>query len=437
MKQSKLAIFGGKKTRTKSFVNQWLFDHRERKAVISVLKSNELSGFLAFKGEKFFGGKKVLELEKSFEKHYKIKHALAIQSATAGLHAAIAACDLEPGDEVICTPYSMIASATAAVMHNAIPVFADIDPTNFNICPKSFKKLINKRTKAIIVVHLFGYPADMDKIMKIAKERNIFVIEDCAQAPDALYKNRFVGTIGDIGVFSFNQNKTITCGEGGIVTTNNNELAKRIELIRNHGEVVVDKYPVKSISGIIGYNYRMTEIEAAIALEQFKKLKKLNNHRIRLAKYLTKKLKKFGDLFELPATGCDYCFNKCKSKHVYFVYPFKYNSKVLNVSRDKFAKALQAEGFPVTIGYLRPIYLEPMYRQLKAYGKKGFPFKGPHISKKIEYKKGIAPVCERMHFKELLFTNICRYPLNETDIDGFVQAVEKIIKNVHEIKKRK
>ena len=142
-------------------------------------------------------------------------------------------------------------------------------------------------------------------------------------------------------------------------------------------------------------------------------------------------------MFELPATGCDYCFNKCKSKHVYFVYPFKYNSKVLNVSRDKFAKALQAEGFPVTIGYLRPIYLEPMYRQLKAYGKKGFPFKGPHISKKIEYKKGIAPVCERMHFKELLFTNICRYPLNETDIDGFVQAVEKIIKNVHEIKKRK
>lgn len=435
MIKNKLALFGGKKVRNKDFLNPWFFDKKETKAVLSVLKSNELSGFLAFKGKKFFGGKKVLELESAFEKHYKIKHALAIQSATAGLHAAIAACDLEPGDEVICTPYSMIASATAAIMHNAIPIFADIDPINFNICPKSFKKLINKKTKAIIVVHLFGYPAEMNEIMKIAKDNNIYVIEDCAQAPDALYRNKFVGTIGDIGVFSFNQNKTITCGEGGIVLTNNNELAKRLELIRNHGEVVVDKYPVKSISGIIGYNYRMTEIEAAIALEQFKKLKKLNNHRIRLAKYLTQKLKKFGDLFQLPATGCEKCLNDCKSKHVYFVYPFKYNCKVLNLSRDLFAKALQAEGFPVTIGYLRPIYLEPMYQKLKAYGKKGFPFKGPHISKKIQYKKGIAPVCERMHFKELLFTNICRYPLTEKDMDGFVEAIQKIIKNVDEFKK--
>ena len=269
---SELALFGGKKIRNKEFARQQDFGEEEKKLLLEVLESKELSGFLGAFGDKFFGGKKVRELESMFEEYYGIKHAIAIQSATAGLHTAVAALNVNPGDEIIVTPYSMCVSATAPVMHNAIPVFVDIDENTFCMNPDEIRKAITPETKAIIVVHLFGYPADMDEIMKIAKEHNLMVIEDAAQAPGCKYKDKYVGTMGDIGVYSFNQNKTISTGEGGVVVTNDDELAKRMELIRNHGEAVVEHYPVKSIGGIVGYNYRMTELEDAVGIAQFRKL---------------------------------------------------------------------------------------------------------------------------------------------------------------------
>jgi len=423
---TKLALHGGKKIREKDFAPQQDFGEEENKLVLEVLESKELSGFLASPGEKFLGGKKVRELEDLFKEYYHVKHALAIQSATAGLHTAVAALNVNPGDEILVTPYSMCASATAAVMHNAIPIFVDIDENTFNMNPKKIKKAISPETKAIIVVHLFGYPAEMDEIMQIAREYNLKVIEDVAQAPGSIYKGKLIGTIGDIGVFSFNQNKTISTGEGGIVVTNDDELARRIELIRNHGEVVVEHYPVKNIAGIIGYNYRMTELEAAVGIAQFRKLDKLNNWRIELASYLTQKLDRFYPLITTPHIS-EY------SKHVYFVYPMKFNAKKAGIHRDKFAEAVRAEGVPIGAGYVRPIYLEPMYQQLLAYGDNGFPFKGLHMKKEISYPKGTAPVCERMHYEELLTTPICHYPLSKEDIDDFVAAIEKVLLNKNEI----
>lgn len=419
---SELALLGGPKVRQKEIAPQQDFGEEEKQLLLEVLESKELSGFLASPGEKFLGGKKVKELESLFRDYYHVKHALAIQSATAGLHAAVAACNVNPGDEIIVTPYSMCASATAVIMHNAIPIFADIDENTFCIDPNKIRKAITPETKAIMVVHLFGYPAEMDEIMQIAKEYNLKVIEDTAQSPGCTYKGKLVGTIGDIGVLSFNQNKTISTGEGGIVLTNDDGLAKRIQLIRNHGEVVVEKYPVDTVAGIIGYNYRMTELEAAVGIAQFKKLDKLNNHRIKLAEYLTEKLQKFSPLITTPQIKDD-------CKHVYFVYPMRYNAVEAGVPRDKFAEAVRAEGVPLYGGYVRPIYLEPMYQQLLAYGDSGFPFRGPHMKKEISYPKGTAPVCERMHFQELLVTPICHYPLSEDDIDDFVEAVEKVIDN--------
>ena len=423
---SKLALLGGQKVRNKELAPQQDFGEEEKRLMMEVLDSKQLSGFLASPGEKFLGGEKVRLLEDLFKDYYHVKHALTVNSATAGLHAAIAAINVNPGDEILVTPYSMCASATAVVMHNAIPIFVDIDEDTYNINPEEIRKAITPETKAIIVVHLFGYPAEMDEIMQIAREYDLKVIEDAAQAPGCTYKGNQIGTIGDMGVFSFNQNKTITTGEGGVIVTNNDELAKRISLIRNHGEVVVEHYPVETVAGIVGYNYRMTELEAAVGIAQFKKLDKLTKHRIQLAEYLTEKLYQFKPIITTSQI-------KEYSKHVYFIYPMKFNAAEAGVHRDKFAEAVMAEGVPIGAGYVKPIYLEPMYQQLLAYGDSGFPFRGPHMGKTISYPKGMAPVCEKMHFKELLATPICHYPLTEKDIDDFVAAVEKVLDNIGDL----
>lgn len=434
--KNKLAIFGGKIIRTKPYKPPQMIDHKEKKAVIKVLESKELSGFLASPGKKFFGGKKVQELEKIFKNTYKMKHAIAIQSATAGLHAAVASLDLEPGDEVIVTPYTMVATATAILMHNCVPVFADIDINTYNICPLSIENKITKKTKAIMLVHLFGYPAEMRDIMKIAKKHNLKIIEDCAQAPEAHYEGKLVGTFGDLSIFSFNQNKTITTGEGGVVLTNDDDLALRCRLIRNHGEVVLDNYKPNKISGIIGYNYRMTEIEATIGVEQYKKLKFLNKWNINLANYLTKKLKKFGDLFYLPANGCRKCDGNCLSRHVYFLYPFKYNSTITGIHRNVFVEALQAEGLPIFGGYVRPLYHEHMYQSLTAYGNQGFPFKSEFNKNEQNYKIGSCPNCEELYKNLLITTPICKYPNTKKDIDELIFGIEKVLSNLDEIKKK-
>ena len=284
----KLALNGGSKSFKKELPMQQYITKDEYLQVKEVLKSKLLSGFLASPGENFFGGPKTKYLEKQFREKFSVKYAHCIQSATAGIHAALSACNLEPGDEVIVTPYSMVASVSAVIMNNNIPRFADVDTENFCLDPMSILKNINKNTKAIIVVHLFGYPAPMDEIMNIARKYKLYVIEDCAQSINAIYKKKFTGTIGDIGVFSFNQNKTITTGEGGVVVTNNSELSKRLCLIRNHGEVVLDHFKIKKISGLVGYNYRMTELEAAVGIAQFKKLDFLTKYKQNLAEYLTK-----------------------------------------------------------------------------------------------------------------------------------------------------
>ena len=423
---SKLAINGGPKLRETPFAPQQDVGEEEKKLLLEVIDSKELSGFLASPGEKFLGGPKVRELENLWRGKMGIKHVMAIQSATAGLHAAVAALNLGPGDEVLVPAYSMCASATAIVMHNAIPIFVDINEETYCIDPKEIIKAITPNTKAIIAVHLFGYPAEMDEIMAIANKHNLKVIEDNAQGPGAIYKGKYTGTIGHIGVFSFNQNKSITTGEGGLVTTNDDELAKRVQLIRNHGEVVVEHYPVENIAGIIGWNYRMTELEAAVGVAQFYKLEKLNNRRIELAEYLTEKLKKFGEIFSTP-TPSDY------STHVYFVYPFKYNAKAAGLSRTKFTQAIVAEGMPIGAGYVRPIYMEPMYQKLLGYGNDGCPFKCPLYGKDIKYEKGLNPVCERMHYEELLLTPLCHYPLTRADVDIFVEAIKKVLDNKNEL----
>ena len=252
---------------------------------MKVLDGGVLSGFLGTWSAAFYGGTMVQKLERDWEAYFNVKHAVSVNSATSGLYAAAGAAGIGPGDEVIVAPYTMTASASAAIVYGAIPVFADIDEETFCITPRSIRERLSPYTKAIIVVDLLGHPAEMDEIMEIARERNLVVIEDAAQVPGATYKGRRAGTLAHIGVFSLNYHKTIHTGEGGVVVTNDSRLADRVALIRNHGEVVVKDKGVDDIVNLVGFNYRMTEIEAAIGIEQLKKLPSLHPPRVALRRF--------------------------------------------------------------------------------------------------------------------------------------------------------
>lgn len=422
----KLALLGGKKIRETPFPSHPVLGQKEKDRVLKVLETGLMSGFIATSGDVFYGGPNVRGLEDEFKEYFDVKQAVAMNSATAGLHAAVAALKIGPGDEVIVTPYTMCASASAVLMQGAIPVFADIKEDTFCIDPERIKEAITHSTKAILVVHLFGQSADMDEIISIAKENNLAVIEDVAQAPGATYKGKLLGTIGDVGVFSLNQHKTITTGEGGVAITNSDDLALRMQLVRNHGEVIVDDMGVEDVTNLLGWNYRMTELEAAVGIEQFRKLDFLTEHRTGLAEHLTKRLTGFHRGIAPPVT---YQHNK----HVYFVYPIRYEEDLIGIPRDLFVKAVVAEGIPFSAGYVKPIYLEPMYQKRICFGDKGCPFTCRFYESSVKYEKGMCPVTEMMHYEKLILTGLCRYPCRTEDIDDVIRAFEKVLENPEEL----
>jgi len=425
---SKLALLGGKPVLKKPLVYfKYGMGKEEIAAATKVVKSGILSGFVGRAGDNFLGGKYVKELEKAYCKKFKVKHAVSFNSATTALHAAIASLGIGPGDEVIVPPMTMTATATVILQNNAIPIFADIDEDTFCLDPKSVEEKISDRTRAIMPVNLHGQAADLDGIMKIAKKYNLKVIEDNAQSPGAKVGNKFAGTVGDIGVFSLNFHKVIHCGEGGVLVTNNDKLAFHAQLVRNHGEIVLDD--LKDYDTVlIGTNYRLTELQAAIAVEQLKKLDFLNNWRVKLADYLTKKLKKFKALTSVQI--------RKNYTHVYYTYPIKFNEKIAGITRKTFARAMKAEGFSLGEGSVKkPLYMLPVYQRQTVY-KEGVrcPFDCPYYGKEIKYEKGLCPVDERMEEKELLISIICTWPLTKKHIDLFIEAIEKVFDNIGELK---
>lgn len=399
----------------KPFASHPVVGSAEKREVLSVLKTGLFSGFVANAGPAFLGGPKVRRFEELACRYFDSPYAVAMNSATSALHAALGACDIGPGDEVIVTPYTMSASAAAILMQNAVPVFADIDERTFCLDPAQIERKISPRTRAILVVHLFGQPAPIDVIMRLAKKHRLKVIEDCAQAPGARYAGRLVGTWGDIGVFSLNQHKTITTGEGGWALARDKKLALRLRLVRNHGEVVVDHLKDEPDPGpILGWNYRMTEMEAALAVAQFPKLDRLNRHRVRLAEYLIKAFSK------IPGFTPPYLAPQ--ATHVYFLAAFKYDENKVGLSRELFVRAMNAEGIPFGAGYVRPIYLDSIYQNKKIFKRSSFPF-----SPNVHYRRGDCPVAERMHFKELVTTALCRFPLTIKDMAGIAAAAKKVL----------
>jgi dTDP-4-amino-4,6-dideoxygalactose transaminase len=423
---SSLAIHGGPPVRKTPYPVYVAIGEEEKHAVLEVLDTKVLSQFLGSWSPHFYGGPRVRALERAWADYFGTRHAISVNSATSGLFAAVGAAGVGPGDEVIVSPYTMTASATAALVYGAIPVFADIDPETFCISPASIRERITPRTRAIIPVDIFGHPAEFGEIMALAGEHGLTVIEDAAQAPGARLQGRYAGTLGHMGVFSLNYHKTIHCGEGGVIVTDDDDLAERLQLIRNHAEVVVEAKGVTNLVNMVGFNYRMTEVEAAIAAEQLKKLERLLQARIEAADYLTERL--------TPLPGITTPVVRPGVRHGYYFYVIRYDAAEAGIPRDRFARALQAEGVPISPGYIRPLYLEPLYQHRIAFGRDGFPFTYEGYTGHVSYELGICPVTERMSFEELLYTNICHANITRADLDDFVTAVEKVLAHADELR---
>lgn len=430
-----LAINGGRPIRTNPWLDNFTMGLEERIAAQRVLDHGFMSLFEGShtpdKPFSFRGGPEVIGLEEEWCEYYECKHSISVNSATSGLYAAVGALGLGYGDEVIVSPYTMSACAVAPMIYGAIPVFADVDLETGCLDAGSIESRITPRTKGILVVHQFGFPADMDAIMSLAGKYKLRVIEDCAQAHGARYKGKNVGTIGDIGVFSLNVNKTIHAGEGGVCITNDPDLAYRLQLIRNHGEAVVGPAGYENITNIAGFNFRMTEITAAIAREQLKKLKNFNLSRLALVEQLKNGLR--GLDFFTPLQGPSKCLNcscseRSSCKSTYYVFPIRYKEGLIGIDRETFVNAVNAEGIQFYKGYTKPLYLQPVYQRRLLF-KHGYPFSAiENKESRLNYEYGICPIAEQLHFKEMVLSEHIRLPHSSSDIAQIIEAVIKVCK---------
>ncbi len=444
---SKLAVFGGEPVRKTPFVSIPMVDEDEMNLVVEAVKNLDFSKhsgpyfadiqeILATKsidalkypmgGYHFLGGRNIRQFEADFSKHFGVDYSISVNSATSGLSVALAACGVSVGDEVITTPMTFTATSSSILLFNSIPVFVDIDPNTFCIDADKIEAAITERTKAILLVHLYGNACNMDKIMAIARKHNLRVIEDCAQSIGTKYKGQYTGTIGDLGVFSFQQTKNIMTGEGGMIITNNPEYAKKCRLIRNHGEgAMLYDQSETDLENIIGCNFRMTELSACLGIAQLRKLTYLNNLRIQNAHKLLTGLRTYTFLEPMKIEeGCEW---------IPHIIGLKYSEELAGMPRPVFIEALKAEGLSLTTGYLRLNYENPTFLHKIAYGKKGYPFVSNDYESTVQYYKGMCPVSEELREKDILCFYQIGYPTTEKDIDDLLLCIEKVIAHKDEL----
>ncbi|MEM3577227.1 MAG: DegT/DnrJ/EryC1/StrS family aminotransferase [Candidatus Bathyarchaeia archaeon] len=322
-------------------INSPQIGKEEIEAVIKVLESGILTHGLG-------AGPIVSRFEKAYADFVKAKHAIAVNSGTAALHLAVAAAGVKPGDEVIVPSFTFVATAEVIAASGAKPVFVDIDPETYNISAEEIEKTITKKTKAIVPVDLYGLPADMKPIREIADKHGLKIIEDAAQAHGAAYMGKPPGTFADIACWSFYASKNMTTGEGGMITTNDDELANKIRSMRSHGEV--EKY----MSVMLGYNYRMPEIEAAIGCVQLKRLPEFLEKRRKNAEKLAEKLEN-ADCLQLPKEPKRY-------RHSWYLFTVRWKDSK-RAERDKLVAELKHEGIGAEVYYSNPIHMMPFYKK--------------------------------------------------------------------------
>ena len=398
----------------KKFKKMITIGKEELNAASKVIKSGQLSFFLGEKNKDFFGGKNVQKFEKNIENFYKVKHAISVNSWTSGLICAVGALNLKPGDEIILPTWTMTACSAAILHWNYIPIFADINSKTFNISESDIIKKISRRTKAIMSVDIFGYPANLIKIRKIAKRFNLKIISDCAQSPYSFIKKNHACNYADISGFSFNYHKHINTGEGGVVVTNDDVYAKRIKLIRNHGEKIINLNDKNK--NIIGYNFRLGEIESAIGIEQLKKLKKIVKKKQKAAKILLKGLKNLKGL-NLPYVEKNFT-------HSYYVFAMSINTNLIKTKTTDIKKLLSTKGIKVSNNY-QNLHLLPIFQNKIGYDK-NFPW--ILNKRKINYKKGICPNAEFLNEKSFIGLNLCNYDYSKSDLNYIINCFKEIWK---------
>lgn len=417
---SPLAVHGGARTVERPFQRFSTIGAEEAAAVRAVIDTGVLSQFLGAWHDDFYGGPRVREFEERWKSHFGVGHAVTVNSATSGLIAAAGAIGLEPGDEVIVPPWTMSATATAVLFWNAIPVFADIEPRTFCLDPRSVEANITPHTRAIFAVDIFGQSADVDALMAIAAKHGLAVVSDTAQAPGARVGERYAGTLAHVGCYSLNYHKHIHTGEGGVIVTNDPDLTDRMQLIRNHAEAVVGAKGTSSLANMLGYNFRLGEIECAIGLAQLDKLSAIVESRQRAAARLTEGLAGLPGL-QTPAV-------RPGSTHVYYIYPLILDSAELGVSRASIKAALDAEGVSGLIAGYQNIHRFPLYQQKIAYGSSGFPWTIAH--RDVDYRVGICPTAERLHDETFLGLLFCMYEFTDAQVDAVIAAFHKVWANL-------
>lgn len=393
MNDEKLAIHGGSPIRDQYLpYGRQQIDEEDIEAVVKVLRSDYLTT-----------GPVIQQFELEMAHYTGAKYAVAFSNGTAALHAACFAAGISEGDEVITTPMTFAATANSVLYQKGKPVFVDINPDTYNLDPALIKQKITNRTKAIIPVHFTGQPAEMDEILQIARDHNLIVIEDAAHALGASYKNRKIGSIGDMTMFSFHPVKHITTGEGGMITTNREDFYKKLLQFRTHGitrdvtELHENQGPWYYEMQFLGFNYRITDIQASLGLSQLKKVNQFIEKRKQLVQRYQNELQMINELqlpYQLPYVD--------SSWHILVV---KLNLEKLNGGRREVFEALQKENIGVNVHYL-PVHLHPFYQGLG-------------------YSMGICPIAERSYEE---FITLPLYPgMSEQDVLDVVAAVKKVI----------
>ncbi len=405
----KLAIHGGEKVKTTPFGTGKRFGEKEIKLLTEALEQNTLF---------YWYGSKVKEFSEKFSKLYGMKHCVTTSSGTASIHVALGAMGVTAGDEVITSPITDMGTVIGILYQNAIPVFADLDPFTYNLDPKSIEEKISDKTKAIVVVHLAGNPADMDPIMEIARKHGIKVIEDCAQSYMCYYKGRLAGTIGDIGCFSLNDFKHISAGDAGMCLMNDEEVYRRAFRFadKNYDRLSTDASAMRKIE-FLAPNYRMTELQGAVGLAQLDKLEWICARRNAFGDAITEGIKDLPGIF--PPRVVE------GNKSSYWFYMMRIDEKAAGVSRDEFSKALAAEGIPNQAGYIPTcVYEYDIFLNKSAYPGTDCPFGCKYYGKDINYHNGLCPTAE-----EILRTAV-KFGVNEfyTDEDAkeIVRAIRKV-----------
>ena len=425
---SKLALNGGTPVRSKPFFGWPMIDEEGEKALLEVYRSGKWWRFAFGQGVELAEPEQgdrsqVVMFQEEFARHHDCHYGIAAANGTGTLEMGIRAMDLAVGDEVIVPAYTYVASATCVLQNNCIPILVDIDPDTYNIDPARVEEAITDRTRGIMVVHFGGQPADMDRLGEIAAKHKLPLIEDAAHAHGCEWKGQKAGSMSLFSSFSFQASKNMNAGEGGIICTNDQKLAIECDsMIWSGRRVGKPWYEFHRL----GWNYRITEFQAAILRVQLKRLDEEVRHREKMATYLSEALRQIPGIRPLV-------HDKRTTRHGYHIYMFRYDEKVTGLARDKFLKALAAEGVQGFSGYTFPLYKNPMFRN-KKFINGSFPF-GTQYHADIDYMsfEPKCPVAERACASEAVWLPQNWFLGTKEDMDDIAEAVAKVLKSKSEL----